>query len=765
MGETTKDWVGWAARLLLGQRQEARTQITARVGELELADFQQRAAAQLVDTFDVFNGALLADATGLGKTRIALAAAWFARRRAPGSLPIACCVPARLRGVWRRAAVKAGFVRQGDVVWFSHSELSRGRGLEPGRYAAVLVDEAHRFRNRSTRRYARLAEVTHSTPTLLITATPLCNGLDDLRALLELFVQDEVLRHRALPGLAECFELARRGDSSALEVLLSRLVVRRLDAPSGHGFGRRPRVELEVIDYVASEPERWVWQNLGEQARLLTLALLESRWPRQLFIEFLLRRWESGPEALLETLQKLALFHRRWLEQRERGHVLSRADSRALFERKESIAQELLPFMFTRGVAEVDVDDARADLELLDALIARVEEARRFDSRIENLVALLDELGGRKLLVFVGYVDAADGLFDALRSRRPLARVGIVHGRGARMTGVGEARFEEVLDRFAPIGCGAEQRFDEHETLQVLIATDCLAHGVSLQDCGAVLLCDLPYSPLGVEQRIGRLLRPGGPHEQVQVYLPRPADWQDSLGMRRRLSEKLDEAERAGLSMPAADVVARGAPDAVEEVFAGLERFDQLLHLYAGGGAPARAKFWRAGACVDAAVVVVSAVIAGERHEALVMLSQEGRREGSACVRELVKLADAEIDASAVDALPDEVAVWVDDFLLERADELDRITCAPRSSPLIRAQVSLLGRLRAGLLVVPRELSRRLRRPLSPGIVAQLEALAADERSIEALVEELDALLPRAAPPSRSRVELELVLAYSRQEL
>ena len=58
----------------------------------------------------------------------------------------------------------------------------------PGPGGLLIVNEAHHFRNPHTRRYHALAALAINTPLLLLTATPVHNRIDDLVALLGLFL-------------------------------------------------------------------------------------------------------------------------------------------------------------------------------------------------------------------------------------------------------------------------------------------------------------------------------------------------------------------------------------------------------------------------------------------------------------------------------------------------------------------------------------------------------------------------------------------------
>lgn len=510
------------------------------VGDLELAPHQARAVAAIVACVDAFGGALLADAVGLGKTRVCLAAASRLQQKARRDGvrgAVALVVPARLQELWRERAHRAGF-RDDQFVVVSHTRLSRGE-IPDEPLSVVVVDEAHAFRNTGTNRYTALAQLAGDLPLVLATATPVANDLDDLRNLLELFLGDSDLR----PWIGTDVRIAFADRGESLLRLLERVVVRRErwdDATM-----RRPRAKLQLLTYEPDPAEAWVWTNLAEMLRARDLELLRDDWPSGLFVEHALRLWESGPLALANSLAKLVDFHVRWLEAMRTGTTISRLGFRELFGHQPD--QSVLPFMFEEvesASAPVDVAKVQADLDHLRRLSSRVRDAATAGGRERAIVELFQADPG-KLLIFTSFREAARALFRTLvRELGPDARIGLVTGDESRATGLGTVAAIEVVQRFSP---GAfDLDLAEHQSLEVLVATDCISEGVDLHDCGRIVLSDLPYTPLRVEQRIGRLLRPGSVHEEVIVHLPRPRNWNDSLGMRRRLSRKLHDAATAG---------------------------------------------------------------------------------------------------------------------------------------------------------------------------------------------------------------------------
>ncbi len=555
-----REWVRRGLSLEASTRQ-ATTSFETSVGELDLAPFQRRAIERGLTISRRYGGVLLADAVGLGKTRVSLALARAlsrdARLRSDRDRPAVFCVPARLREQWKRKARQGGMTSPHVV---SHTSLSRRNvdveKLEPG---VVVADEAHRFRNPDTYRHRQLAKLCARTSVVLATATPVCNTIWDLYHLLSLFLAEHDLRDVLGCDLEDAFESAESGEVD-LTRLVERLVIRRTRPPSASGFGDRPSARLEMLHYDPGSDEQWVWEHLESALRDLSFEACADQWPPELFIEYALRRWESGPRALAETLRGLVEYHRRWLEARRHDRTLNRDDFSELFDDISAYQQEVFPFLFPSNEASDKRASSnraaiRRDLDALESLLDRVKRLLECGPGPARAVAQLAHSLDDKILIFTKYRRAADGIFQTLRqSLGSDARIGQITGDTARATGLGSASDHELLRRFAPRAQGVAPPAD-HQQLRILVSTDCLSRGLNLQDCGHVVLADLPYSPLAVEQRIGRLLRPGGPHETVHVYVPRPDDWNDTLGLRRRLRRKLSHARRSGTGFTSADVL------------------------------------------------------------------------------------------------------------------------------------------------------------------------------------------------------------------
>ena len=173
-----------------------------------LYTFQKDAALAIINKLESYNGCILADSVGLGKTFTALAVIKYYENR-NRSVLVLC--PKKLSDNWN--TYKENYVNNpiaADRLRYDalyHTDLSRERGksngldldrLNWGNYDLVVIDESHNFRNggevygedRRENRYLRLMNrvirTGVKTKVLMLSATPVNNRFTDLRHQLEL---------------------------------------------------------------------------------------------------------------------------------------------------------------------------------------------------------------------------------------------------------------------------------------------------------------------------------------------------------------------------------------------------------------------------------------------------------------------------------------------------------------------------------------------------------------------------------------------------
>lgn len=166
-----------------------------------------------------------------------------------------------------------------------------------------------------------------------------------------------------------------------------------------------------------------------------------------------------------------------------------------------------------------DIDELRA----LESQASAVEEQGEIDGLLEQIAVLppdsklarlnetLDELmrdGYEQIMVFTQYTDTMDFLRTALRAQGH--RLLCFSGRGGESP-VGTNDDWRVIDREQ-----VKRRFRDGDA-DVLLCTDAAAEGLNFQFCGALVNYDMPWNPMRVEQRIGRIDRVGQRHPTIRV--------------------------------------------------------------------------------------------------------------------------------------------------------------------------------------------------------------------------------------------------------
>lgn len=177
----------------------------------KLYNFQKDGAIGIINKLEKYNGCILADSVGLGKTFTALAVMKYYASRNKNILVL---TPKKLANNWNkyRDNVKTNlFYKDGihfDVLY--HTDLGRKKGISNGHdlsqfnwdnYDLVVIDESHNFRNansykdKETRYDFLLKHVMNDgvkTKVLMLSATPVNNRFNDLKNQLALAYGENV---------------------------------------------------------------------------------------------------------------------------------------------------------------------------------------------------------------------------------------------------------------------------------------------------------------------------------------------------------------------------------------------------------------------------------------------------------------------------------------------------------------------------------------------------------------------------------------------
>jgi SNF2 family DNA or RNA helicase len=415
--------------------------------------------------------ALLADEVGLGKTIEAglvlkeLAVRGLARR-------ILILTPAALVDQWA-GELESKFFEEFDAPrdpddWRRASRAIASYNLavqkrtqeailaEP--WDLVILDEAHKIKNEKAATYKFISQIRRNY-ILLLTATPLQNDLRELYNLVTL------LR----PGqLGTWKEFSRRylvrGDRrkvknlALLKDLTSQVMVRTRRSSVAHALAlpkrlpTHPRVRLSLPERQLYDGTVWLLRDLYARG-FIQISHEEAE-------EDARRRNRRTGKGIM-TLEILRLC------QRLCSSSVALSDSLARLAEGELVAPEY-------RTKALEISSAAKDV--------------REHGKIQALARILDE-HREQVIVFSEHLPTLDVIRDHViqHGRRPIVYKG----------GMSRAERARQLKVFKESGVG------------VLIATRAGSEGLNLQFCNVLVNYELPWNPMVVEQRIGRIHRIG----------------------------------------------------------------------------------------------------------------------------------------------------------------------------------------------------------------------------------------------------------------
>lgn len=472
------------AELILGDAPSASS-----LGQIELHDHQASALGRLNNALERFNGALLCDEVGMGKTYVAIAVA----RRFANSMVV---TPAALAPMWRSALERAD--SRADLLTFealSRADLDdfRGKPRAAQKHELVIVDEAHHVRNPRTNRYFALEHLVRGARVLLLSATPIHNHRHDLVALLSLFLG------------------SRAATMTAAE--LSECVIRREQRQLGHS-STIPAVLPVVYHEVGDDPAIvHALMNLPPP-----VPLRDGGIARALVGRSLLHQWASSEAALREALRRRIARAIALCSSLEAGNypTLREIEHWVYDDGAVQLGFAELLSSPTPGHAEL-LESLRVHLAALRAINQGFKETTLDASRADIVFRIRESRRAAKIVAFSQYAETIAMLFRRLAK---YGGVAALTSHGARVAG-GPLTRAEAIARFAPLATGSRQP-SRAERIELLLTTDLLSEGVNLQDADTVIHLDVPWTAARMEQRVGRVARIGSPHNEVHTHLIRP---------------------------------------------------------------------------------------------------------------------------------------------------------------------------------------------------------------------------------------------------
>lgn len=419
----------------------------------KLYKFQRDGVLGAIDKLEKYNGCIIADSVGLGKTFEGLAIIKYYELRNDRVL-VLC--PKKLRDNWTVYTVndKRNLLASDrfnyDVL--NHTDLSRERGksgeinletLNWGNYDLVVIDESHNFRNNETKtttvtRYSRLMEqIIRSgvkTKVLMLSATPVNSRMNDLKNQVAFITEgtDTALADHGIPSIEHTLRRAQTRFNQWLKLDdRQRTTASLLESLNFDYFKlldlltiARSRKHIEKYydsQEIGKFPERLKPKNIKADIDL------SGAFPPLSAINLSIRKLNLSAYAPLEyvRLDKKKEYNRKYDQAVKGGtSVLRQAD------RERSLIHLMRVNMLKRMESSINSFALTVEkiLGQVDGLIARIDEHR--DDAIEELSIeeidtespeFEDYLIGNKVKVLIQDIDRVRWRQDLQEDREHLA--------------------------------------------------------------------------------------------------------------------------------------------------------------------------------------------------------------------------------------------------------------------------------------------------------------------------------------------------------
>ncbi|MCU1250560.1 MAG: helicase [Edaphobacter sp.] len=400
-----------------------------------------------------------------------------------------------------------------SVSWVSRVEDAK-ESLLRSQWDLIIVDEAHKMSaysaDKKTLAYQLGESLSQMTDHyLLMTATPHKGDPENFCLFLSLLDKDvygniksldeAMAKHEApfyLRRLKEALVSFPDPNTGVVKALFTKRIVHTTPFQISED-------DLELYDQLTRYvDDQSIKAALEDSARAravgFTMAMLQRRFASSIYaVRRTLERMKEKREKILEDPAK---FRQDQITKRLPEDFDDLPD-----EERQEILADLEP-----AVASFDPNDLRLEIAELEKLIrdGKVLEVQEAEVKVRRLKELLTDQGvfadpSMKLLLFTEHKDTLDFLVGDGRDGRPLGKL--------RQWGLSVTQIHggmKIGDRDTPgTRIYAEREF--RESCQVLVATEAAGEGINLQFCWLMINYDIPWNPVRLEQRMGRIHRYG----------------------------------------------------------------------------------------------------------------------------------------------------------------------------------------------------------------------------------------------------------------
>ncbi len=531
-------------------------------------EYQKDAVRDAKMKLEEYGGVFVSDVVGLGKTFIS---AMLAQQLDGGTLVIAppVLLDRNNPGSWPNVFFDFG-VRKAEFESLGKlDKIIKVIEERPEKYTNIFIDEAHRFRTENTQMYEKLFQICRGKRVILVSATPLNNTPLDILSQIKLFqnahkstlpnpkVRDlekyfKKLQNK-LKGLdrqkdkEEYLKIVQENAEEIRDNVLQYLMVRRTRNSIMKYYGKdlqKQKLKFPEVD----DPKPAVYHFDEDLDKIfnktLELIIKEFKYARYtplLYLKedisqpeeisqrnmgkfmkiLLLKRLESSFFAFKQSVGRFIYSYKRFIEEYNKGRVfLSKKHINKVFDFLDNDDQEAIQNLIEKEKAQEYpsknfkpefIKDLKNDFKILQKIELMWKDVNK-DPKLDEFARILSKdkiLKQHKILVFTESKETAEYLEAKLNPKfdNKVMAFSSTSSEFAR---------NQIIENYDANYPKKKQKDD----VRILISTDILSEGVSLHRSNVVINYDIPWNPVRMMQRVGRVNRvsKNPPFDTIYTY-------------------------------------------------------------------------------------------------------------------------------------------------------------------------------------------------------------------------------------------------------
>jgi ATP-dependent helicase HepA len=403
----------------------------------------------------------------------------------------------------------------------------------PPHFDMLIVDEAHHIKNTDTQAHKVVKYFTeHAETVVFLTATPIQLGNQDLYNLLSLLFPDIIYQRQVFEQMVEpnefinnairylrtsgsedetIHELNKAASTSWGQAIIgpNPIYKKAIDRLRNGSLSREDRVRL--IGEIETLHSFWSMINRTRRNDIQDFCIRVASTINNQFTKYQQDLYDSTTKFIATVLSTL---HPSIPLKFMMGTIL-RQSSSCLFGLAPTL-KDLLQRGFDRITDEYDIDDID-DLKspeidqmkpLAHHIIELSENLPNEDPKFDEFVKVVKDkqnYENNKIIVFSSFRHTLKYIEEKLKNELPTLRIAQVNGS------------TKDEDRYITKELFEKDKSDE-QAIDLVLFTEVGSEGLDYQFCDTIINYDLPWNPMRIEQRIGRIDRRGQKSEKVFIY-------------------------------------------------------------------------------------------------------------------------------------------------------------------------------------------------------------------------------------------------------